>query len=130
MSKSRTILSTLLGEENTVILKFSWQGGTVPTAIMFFHSNRLGTEFENDLFVGTATGNLYHFDLTKDRTQLDLKGDLDDKVADIFEESESALVASNLGIITDLELGHDGYLYGTTYQENGSIFKNQFRPHF
>ena len=103
--------------------EFSWQGGTVPTAIMFFHSNRLGTEFENDLFVGTATGNLYHFDLTKDRTQFDLKGELDDKVADIFEESESALVASNLGIITDLELGPDGYLYGTSYQENGSIFK-------
>jgi aldose sugar dehydrogenase len=103
--------------------EFSWQGGTVPTAIMFFHSNRLGTEFENDLFVGTATGNLYHFDLTKDRTQFDLKGDLDDKVADNFEESESALVASNLGIITDLELGPDGYLYGTTYQENGSIFR-------
>jgi aldose sugar dehydrogenase len=103
--------------------EFSWQGGTVPTAIMFFHSNRLGTEFENDLFVGTATGNLYHFDLTKDRTQLDLKGELDDKVADNFEESESALVASNLGIITDLELGPDGYLYGTSYQENGSIFK-------
>ena len=103
--------------------EFSWQGGTVPTAIMFFHSNRLGTEFENDLFVGTATGNLYHFDLTKDRTQFDLKGDLDDEVADIFEESESALVASNLGIITDLELGPDGYLYGTTYRENGSIFR-------
>ena len=103
--------------------EFSWQGGTVPTAIMFFHSNTLGTEFENDLFVGTATGNLYHFDLTKDRTQFELKGELDDKVADNFEESESALVASNLGIITDLELGPDGYLYGTSYQENGSIFR-------
>jgi aldose sugar dehydrogenase len=103
--------------------EFSWWGGTVPTAIMFFHSDRLGTEFEHDLFVGTATGNLYHFDLTKDRTQLDLKGDLDDKLADNFEESESALIASNLGIITDLELGPDGYLYGTSYQENGSIFR-------
>jgi aldose sugar dehydrogenase len=103
--------------------EFSWEGGTVPTAIMFFHSDRLGTEFEHDLFVGTATGNLYHFDLTKDRTQFDLKGDLDDKVADNFEESESVLVASNLGIITDLELGPDGYLYGASYQENGSIFR-------
>jgi aldose sugar dehydrogenase len=103
--------------------EFSWKGGTVPTAIMFFHSNRLGTEFEHDIFVGTATGNLYHFDLTKDRTQFDLKGDLNDEVADNFEESESALVASNLGIVTDLEIGPDGYIYGTNYQENGSILR-------
>jgi len=79
---------------------------------LFFHSDKLGTEFENDIFCGNVTGNLYNFDLTEDRTQLDLQGDLNDKVAESFEESESAIVASNLGLITDLEVGPDGYLYG------------------
>lgn len=98
-------------------------GGTAPTAIIFFHSDKLGREFENDIFVGSATGNLYNFDLTEDRTQLDLQADLDDKIADNFEESESAIVASNLGIITDLEVGLDGYLYGILYGEEGKIFR-------
>lgn len=83
----------------------------------------MGTEFENDIFVGSATGNLYNFDLTEDRTQLDLEGDLNDKVADNFKESEIAIVASNLGIITDLEVGLDGYLYGISYGKNGKIFR-------
>jgi aldose sugar dehydrogenase len=103
--------------------EFSWQGGTAPTAIIFFHSDKLGREFENDIFVGSATGNIYNFDLTEDRTQLDLQADLDDKIADSFEESESAIVASNLGIITDLEVGLDGYLYGISYGEEGKIFR-------
>ena len=102
--------------------KFSWRGGTVPTAIIFFHSDRLGREYENDILVGSASGNIYNFDLTEDRNQLDLKGMLSDKVADSFEEGDKIVFASNLGVITDLEVGPDGNLYGTSYDKEGSIF--------
>jgi aldose sugar dehydrogenase len=103
--------------------EFSWQGGTVPTAILFFHSYKLGSEFENDIFIGTATGNLHHFDLQDGRTELALEGDLEDEVADDFEEGQSTIVASELGVITDLDVGPDGYLYGTSFDRNGSIFR-------
>jgi aldose sugar dehydrogenase len=103
--------------------KFSWHSGTVPTAILFFHSDRLGIDLENDIFVGTAAGNLHHFDLQDGRTELELEGDLEDEVADDFEEGQSTIVASELGIITDLDVGPDGYLYGTSFDRNGSIFR-------
>jgi glucose/arabinose dehydrogenase len=103
--------------------EFSWQGGTVPTAILFFHSDRLGIDLENDIFIGTATGNLHHFDLQDGRTELELEGDLEDEVADDFEEGQSTIAASELGIITDLDVGPDGYLYGTSFDRNGSIFR-------
>jgi aldose sugar dehydrogenase len=103
--------------------ELSWQSGTVPTAILFFHSDRLGSDLENDIFIGTATGNLHHFDLQDGRSELELEGDLEDKVADEFEEGQSTIVASELGIITDLDVGLDGYLYGTSFDRNGSIFR-------
>jgi glucose/arabinose dehydrogenase len=103
--------------------EFSWQSGTVPTAILFFHSDRLGGDLENDIFVGTATGNLHHFDLQDGRSELELEGDLQDKVADDFEEGQSTIVTSEHGIITDLDVGPDGYLYGTSFDRNGSIFR-------
>jgi glucose/arabinose dehydrogenase len=103
--------------------EFSWQGGTVPTAILFFHSDRLGSDLENDIFVGTAAGDLHHFDLQDGRTELELEGNLEDEVADDFNEGQSTIVASGLGIITDLEVGPDGYLYGTSFDTDGSIFR-------
>jgi glucose/arabinose dehydrogenase len=103
--------------------ELSWQSGTVPTAILFFHSDRLGSDLENDIFIGTATGNLHHFDLQDGRTELELEGDLEDEVADDFEEGQSTIAASELGIITDLDVGPDGYLYGTSFDRNGSIFR-------
>jgi glucose/arabinose dehydrogenase len=103
--------------------ELSWQSGTVPTAILFFHSDRLGSDWENDIFIGTATGNLHHFDLQDGRSELELEGDLEDKVADEFEEGQNTIVASELGIITDLDVGPDGYLYGTSFDRNGSIFR-------
>jgi glucose/arabinose dehydrogenase len=103
--------------------EFSWQAGTVPTAILFLHSYKLGSDLENDIFVGTATGNLHHFDLQDGRTELELEGDLEDEFADDFKEGQSTIVASDLGIITDLEVGPDGYLYGTSFDMDGSIFK-------
>lgn len=95
----------------------------VPTALTFFTSDKLGKAYENDLFVASATGNIFRFELSDDRTELDLRGDLGDKLADNFNQLGDTVFASGVGIITDLEVGPDGYLYGTTYGENGSIFR-------
>lgn len=95
-----------------------------PTSIVFFHSDKYGKQFENNMFVGTANGQILHFNLDKGRTELDLQGDLADKVADPGEELESVKFADDMGIITDLEVGPDGYLYVTIYDEDdGKIIK-------
>jgi hypothetical protein len=62
--------------------------------------------------------------LTKDRTHLDLKGTLADKVANFPEESEQLIFAKGMGLITDLEIGQDGYLYVLSFfKHDGTIFR-------
>ena len=62
--------------------EFSWNFTVGPTALEFLHSDKLGKEYQNDMFVGDAvSGRIYHFDLNKNRTSLLLNGTLADKVA-------------------------------------------------
>jgi aldose sugar dehydrogenase len=95
----------------------------VPTAIVFLSSDKFGKEFKDDMFVATAIGNIYHFDLNEDRTELVLRQSLKDGIAESQEDLQDILFATELGIITDLEVGPDGFLYGVSYEENGSIFR-------
>lgn len=103
--------------------EFSWKGGAAPTTITFFHSDKLGEEYENSIFVGSTRGEIYHFQLANKRTELALDGALADKVGETPEEVEDIVFATGLGVVTDLEIGPDGYLYGTSYEKNGSIFR-------
>jgi aldose sugar dehydrogenase len=92
--------------------EFVWTIPVGPTAIKFFNSDKFGAQFRNDMFVADVNhGNIYHFDLNKDRTGLSLKGPLEDKVADKPAELKDVLFARNFGGITDMEVGPDGYLY-------------------
>ena len=92
--------------------EFTWHESLGPTAIKFLNSDRLGIQYENDIFVGDISkGNLYHFDLNEDRTQLVLEGPLADKVADADDENEWIIFGQGFGAITDIEVGPDGYLY-------------------
>jgi glucose/arabinose dehydrogenase len=92
--------------------KLTWDETIAPTAVAFLDSNKLGTQYENDMFVGTVKDRLLHFKLEEpNRTQLVLNGTLSDKVADTPEDTEDATFAEGLGIITDVEVGPDGYLY-------------------
>jgi aldose sugar dehydrogenase len=93
--------------------EFAWTGTPVgPTALKFLHSDRLGKQYENDLFVGDFhRGNLYDFDLTEDRTALLLDGLLDDKTAENDGELDGVIFGQGFGGITDIEVGLDGYLY-------------------
>jgi len=100
--------------------EFSWATSsdfrTAPTAIVFFNSDKFGMEYENDMFVGDTRGNIYHFNLNTDRTKLLLEGPLADEVADDFSEIEDSIFAQFPGVITDLKVGPDGYLYVLLYQ--------------
>ena len=54
---------------------------------------------------------LYDFDLSEDRTRLNLEGDLEDKIANDNEEPENVVFGQEFGVITDIKEGPDGYLY-------------------
>jgi aldose sugar dehydrogenase len=101
--------------------KFTWNSTVGVTSIDFFNSDKLGKKYKNDIFVGDAGGNLYHFELKADRIELDLKGPLSDKVANTFQELNDVIIGKKFPIIVDIETSPDGYLYILSY--DGSIFK-------
>jgi glucose/arabinose dehydrogenase len=109
--------------------EFVWQYPTVaPTALRFLNSTELGLAYENDLFVGSwNTGNIYHFDLSKDRTNLALNGSLADRVANTPEETgRNIMFGQGFGPVVDIEVGPDGHLYVLSYYNSlveGTIFK-------
>jgi aldose sugar dehydrogenase len=105
--------------------EFDWFDTVAPTSVLFFNSDKMGDQYENDLFIGSVkNGTLYHFELSEDRSQLDIDGPLADKIADNSSELQEVTFASKLGIITDLEVGPDGYLYVLAeYRRDGTIFR-------
>ena len=110
--------------------EFVWTVAVGPTAVKFFNSNKFGQDYKNYMFVADVNrGNIYHFDLNKDRTELSLKGPLQDKVADKPAELKDVLFAKDFGGITDMDVGPDGYLYIASLQDylidkyEGTIFR-------
>jgi glucose/arabinose dehydrogenase len=80
--------------------------------LSFLDSDKYGLEYQNDLIVGDFNnGNLYHFDLNRDRTELQLHGSLEDKVANTPSELKDIIFGQGFGPITDIKVGTDGYLY-------------------
>jgi aldose sugar dehydrogenase len=105
--------------------EFTWQQTVAPTGLDFLNSSALGAAYQNDLFVGDYNnGNLYHFDLNENRTQLVLGGGLADRALDPGDEVGDVLFGTGFGGITDVKVGPDGYLYVLTFQDDGgSIFR-------
>src|SRR5215218_2953466 len=104
--------------------EFTWQQTVAPTGLDFLNSSALGAQYQNDLFVGDYNnGNLYHFDLNENRTQLVLGGGLADLALDPGDEVGNILFGTGFGGITDVKVGPDGYLYVLTFQDEGSIFR-------
>ena len=91
--------------------EFSWDDNVGPTAIVFLNSDRLGEPYQNDIFVGSVLGDIYNFQLTENRSQLVLDEQLADGVANADQEVERVIFGKGMGIISDLEVGPDGYLY-------------------
>jgi aldose sugar dehydrogenase len=102
--------------------EFVWNVPVGPTDLKFLNSDKLGKQYENHMFVGDAnTGNLYHFKLDETRTKLILYTPLADRIANSIEELQHIVLGQSFGIISDLEVGPDGYLYVLTYQ--GTIYR-------
>src|SRR5215208_1433742 len=92
--------------------EFIWGKTVAPTALLFLDSDKLGSQYQNDMFVGSADGGrIFHFDLNENRNGLDLKGNLTDKIAIDKTEFKDILFAEGFSIITDLKQGPDGYPY-------------------
>jgi aldose sugar dehydrogenase len=92
-----------------------------PTALKFLDSDKLGKEYENNLFVADFHhGSIYHFDLNKKRTGLSLKGPLLDKIANDNKELRGVTFGTGFGGITDIQVGpDDGYLYVLSLYQGG-----------
>ena len=92
--------------------ELSWNQPVAPTAIKFLNSNKYGKQYENDIFVGSNIGYVFHFDLKANRTELDLKGALKDRIANNgADELPDNTFGKGFGSISDITVGPDGYLY-------------------
>ena len=112
------------GKGNYSDPEFVWTDTVGPTAIKFLGSDALGNQYRNDIFVSDITqGNIYHFDLTGNRTNLILNGPLADKVSNNSTENQDIIFGEGFGGISDLEVGpYDGYLYVVSLG-HGSIYR-------
>jgi aldose sugar dehydrogenase len=103
--------------------ELSWLENAGLTALKFLNSSVYGEEFENDMFVGDFNnGNLYHFELNDDRTELSLNSDLEDNIVRHSEEISDNIFGQRFAGISDIEVGPDGYLYFISIGQ-GKVFK-------
>jgi aldose sugar dehydrogenase len=107
--------------------EFVWTSEVAPTSLVFIDSDKYGERYRNDMFVGDYLyGRLYNFGLNVNRTDLVLKGSLEDKVAEDmteFEGTNEVLFGQGFGGITDLKVSpYDGYLYIVSHTQ-GKIFR-------
>jgi glucose/arabinose dehydrogenase len=103
--------------------EFIWNRTVSPTGLIFFDSDKLGENYADDLFVGDYNnGNLYHFELNKNRTSLELSGGLSDKIANNMRELDSVIFGQGFNRVTDVEVGPDGFLYVLSF-EDGSVYR-------
>jgi aldose sugar dehydrogenase len=114
----------ILGDAKYSDPEFSWNTTVGITDAKFFSSDKLGKQYENNLFVGDINnGYIYRFTLNSERSTIEInkssyEGNLDilaDKQVNIPKEVIPLIFGSGFGGITDLEMGPDGYLYVLTY---------------
>jgi aldose sugar dehydrogenase len=113
--------------------EFSWKHVLAPAGIGFVSGGALGRQFLGDLFVGFSVpeplgGPLFRFDLTGNRNKIAVDDPrLEDRVADNatfhdLTESESLLIGTDFGIVTDIEAGPTGNLFVVSL-DGGAIYE-------
>ena len=96
---------------------FSWYHSIGVTDIQFLKSSKLGEQYKNNIFVGDINnGNLYYLEVNDNRTGFKFSSSgLRDMVADNNNELFGIIFGSGFGGITDIQTGHDGFLYMLSY---------------
>ena len=104
--------------------KFVWNQIAAPTALSFLDSDKLGKQYENDLFVASFNlGVIYHFDLDENRTGLKLPATVNMTSAQ-NEDLKELVFARGIGKVTDMQVGPDGNLYILSkYYNKPTIFR-------
>jgi hypothetical protein len=91
---------------------FSWLTPIGVTSIAFLRSARFDEGTRDGAVVGESiNGQLYFFQLNAARNDFILTGGLADRVADSTTERNLSRWGSSWGVVTDLKIGPDGYLY-------------------
>lgn len=105
--------------------EFVWTTKVVPTGLKFLTSEKLGSQYYNDIFVGAfLDGRLYHFKLNSDRYHLSLPSGLTAKVLQNWNSTgyEDIVFGTGFGGISNLSIGPDGYLYVVSV-DHGKVYK-------
>ena len=105
--------------------KLVWTRSSGLTSIVFLDSDKLGPQYENDMFVGDVhNGRIYHFELNEARNDLALPPALADRYIrnPITSGAEEIIFGAGFGGITDLTVGPDGYLYVVSIGQ-GKVFR-------
>ena len=114
VSDLNNILVNIEGKGKYRSPELIWNETVAPTGVAFLNSNKLGKQYENDMFVGDYKyGNLYDFKLNSSRTGLILNGTLTNKVSNTVKDSQPLIFASGFkGGITDVKVNpYDGNMY-------------------
>lgn len=105
--------------------KLVWGRTAGLTSLIFLNSDKLGTQYRNDMFVSDVhNGRIYHFKLNTDRTELALPDSLSSKfLTSLYAPGvEKIQFGQGFGGITDLTVSPDGYLYIVSIGQ-GKIFR-------
>ncbi len=105
--------------------EFVWTQKIVPTGLKFLTSEKIGTQYHNDIFVGAfLDGRLYHFDLNQNRTHLSIPSKLSSQVLQNWNSTgfEDIVFGTGFGGISSLNTGPDGYLYVVSV-EHGKVYR-------
>lgn len=118
-------LVTFEGTGNYGEPKLVWDITAGLTSLIFLNSDKLGTQYRNDMFVSDVhNGRIYHFKLNSDRTELSLPNSIQSNLLTSLNvpDMNEILFGRGFGGITDLTVGPDGYLYVVSIGQ-GKIFR-------
>jgi aldose sugar dehydrogenase len=105
--------------------KMAWGGSTGLTSIVFLDTDKFGTGYKNDIFVGSVHSiRIYHFNLNSERNDLVLTETTASRfiINSPTQIDQTIVFADDFGGITDLTVGPDGYLYVVSIGQ-GKVFR-------